>query len=180
MARLLLGHAPDFIVTNATNFEVNKFATFLVLGIFVGLLGSAYNRAILGSLAVMAKLEAIKVEWRAAAIGALVGLLGWFSPSLIGGGDILTREILGGGIPVGWLFLLFVIRFALGPVSYSAGTPGGLFAPMLTIGSGGGVLFGWLWTRFFPGAHNFLKNVRSWAWLRCLRRWCALRLRESL
>jgi len=180
VARLLLGHAPDFIVTNATNFEVNKFATFLVLGIFVGLLGSAYNRAILGSLGVMAKLEAIKVEWRAAAIGALVGLLGWFSPSLIGGGDILTREILGGGIPVGWLFLLFVIRFALGPVSYSAGTPGGLFAPMLTIGSGGGVLFGWLWTRFFPGAHNFLKNVRSWAWLRCLRRWCALRLRESL
>jgi chloride channel protein, CIC family len=149
VARLLLGHDPDFIVPSVATFEVNKFGIFLILGIFLGFLGVIYSRAILGTLAVTEKLKAMPVEWRAAAIGALIGLVGWFSPTLIGGGDNLTSEILAGGIPAGLLFILVVIRFVLGPVSYSAGTPGGLFAPMLTIGSGGGLLFGWLWNRCF-------------------------------
>lgn len=149
VARLLLGDTPDFILPTLAKFEVNKFGIFLILGIYLGFLGVAYNRAILGTLAVMGRLNAIRVEWRAAMVGALIGLAGWFSPSLIGGGDNLTLEILTGAIPAGLLFILLVIRFVLGPVSYSAGTPGGIFAPMLTIGSGGGLLFGWLWNRCF-------------------------------
>jgi CIC family chloride channel protein len=35
-----------------------------------------------------------------------------------------------------------LLRFALGPLSYAAGTPGGLFAPILVIGSQSGFLFG--------------------------------------
>jgi CIC family chloride channel protein len=37
--------------------------------------------------------------------------------------------------------LVFALRFGLGVVSYAAGTPGGLFAPMLVLGSQLGVLF---------------------------------------
>ena len=38
--------------------------------------------------------------------------------------------------------LLFLIRFALGAVSYAASTPGGLFAPMLVLGAQLGLFFG--------------------------------------
>jgi chloride channel protein, CIC family len=152
VARLLLGRAPDFAVSILEHSEVRTMAGHLVLGIILGVLGVAYSRAILGSLAFMERVNRIPAELRAAAVGALVGLLGWFSPSLIGGGDNLTRHILNGGLPIGALCFLFLIRFALGPVSYAAGTPGGLFAPMLTIGSGGGLLFGWLWNRLFLGS----------------------------
>ena len=48
-----------------------------------------------------------------------------------------------------WRGIFLLIRFVLGPISYSAETPGGLFAPMLTIGSLGGLLIGWLWARLF-------------------------------
>ncbi|HEY3597537.1 MAG TPA: chloride channel protein, partial [Paraburkholderia sp.] len=47
------------------------------------------------------------------------------------------------------LFLL--IRFVLGAVSYAAGTPGGLFAPILVIGAQSGVIFGKLCNHWFPG-----------------------------
>jgi CIC family chloride channel protein len=154
VARLLLGRAPDFIVPPLGHLAVHTLGTHLVLGIFLGILGVLYNRAILGSLAVSGRLGVIRVEWRAAAIGVLVGLVGWFSPNLIGGGDNLTRQILAGSIPAGLLCLGVLIRFVLGPLSYSVGTPGGLFAPMLTIGSGGGLLFGYLWARLFPGSPN--------------------------
>src|SRR5262249_21075163 len=36
----------------------------------------------------------------------------------------------------------FTVRFALGTVSYAAGTPGGLFAPLLVLGAQLGLLFG--------------------------------------
>jgi len=45
---------------------------------------------------------------------------------------------------------IFVLRFFLGPWSYAAGTPGGLFAPMLLLGASFGALFGKLLNQFLP------------------------------
>jgi CIC family chloride channel protein len=146
VARLMLGSAPDFMVAIAQT-DVSRLDAYLVLGVVLGFLGVAYNRAILGSLAIAQRLTGVRVEWRAATIGAVIGFIGWFAPNLIGGGDNLTKQILNGGFPLGLFAFLFLIRFLIGPMSYSAGTPGGLFAPMLTIGSGGGLLSGWLWGR---------------------------------
>ncbi|HEX2665817.1 MAG TPA: chloride channel protein, partial [Candidatus Acidoferrum sp.] len=82
---------------------------------------------------------------RAAAIGALIGLIGWFAPSLVGGGDMLTQQTFDGSLTSTALASIFLVRFLLGPVSYAARTPGGLFAPMLVIGSQAGFLLfaGW-------------------------------------
>jgi chloride channel protein, CIC family len=47
--------------------------------------------------------------------------------------------------------LVFVVRFALGPVSYAAGVPGGLFAPMLVLGAQIGLMFGFFCDQWIPG-----------------------------
>ena len=47
---------------------------------------------------------------------------------------------------------VFTLRFGLGPLSYAAGTPGGLFAPMLVLGAQIGVVFGRLCVEWFPDA----------------------------
>src|SRR5262249_40041268 len=82
------------------------------------------------------------VELRAAVIGAGVGILAWFAPGMVGGGDSLTQRALGGQMSLGLIPLAFLIRFGLGPISYAARTPGGLFAPMLVLGAQFGLLFG--------------------------------------
>ena len=46
--------------------------------------------------------------------------------------------------------IAFLIRFALGALSYAAATPGGLFAPLLTLGAQSGLLFGTACQRVFP------------------------------
>ena len=46
---------------------------------------------------------------------------------------------------------MFLLRFSLGAVSYAAGTPGGLFAPMLVLGSQLGLFFGTFCCDWFPG-----------------------------
>jgi CIC family chloride channel protein len=45
---------------------------------------------------------------------------------------------------------LFALRFALGAVSYAAGTPGGLFAPLLVLGAQAGFFYGTFAARWFP------------------------------
>jgi len=90
------------------------------------------------------------VELRAGLIGAAVGTFAWFAPSLVGGGDAITQRSLAGAETLSLLPLVFLLRFGLGTVSYAAGTPGGLFAPMLALGAQLGLFFGLVCRLAFP------------------------------
>jgi CIC family chloride channel protein len=92
----------------------------------------------------------LPVELRAAMIGAAVGLLAWYAPELVGGGDNLTARALTGTTALALLPAVFALRFALGAISYAAGTPGGLFAPMLVLGAQAGLFFGTFACQWFP------------------------------
>ena len=153
LARHMLGQQPDFIVPILKQLEVGNIIGHLVLGVVLGFLGVLYSRAILKAIAIQGRLSRIPVELRAGAIGALIGVLGWFFPVWIGGGDNLTQQALGGGVVFSVMAVTFVVRFLIPPISYSAETPGGLFAPMLTVGSQAGLLFGFVWVHLFGGGH---------------------------
>jgi CIC family chloride channel protein len=149
VARLFLGQAPDFHVGPLQYAGLTVIPAYLALGAFVGCIGVAYNGAILGALGVTARWRC-PVELTAALVGAAVGVLAWFAPDLVGGGDAITQRLLDGTGVTFMLGIAFVVRFVLGPVSYSARTPGGLFAPMLVIGSQSGLLFGSIFGHWVP------------------------------
>ncbi len=113
----------------------------LLVGLVTGLAGVLYNRVVLRSLA-LTDTSRIPREVRAAVIGGLVGLVGFFFPDLIGGGDLLTQRALLGSSLILVVVGVLVARFLLGVISYASGTPGGLFAPMLVLGSHLGLLVG--------------------------------------
>lgn len=151
MARLMHGDAPDF------QFDVQPFGGFgtlpihLLLGIVTGLLGVAYCHAIRSTLDLSDRLGRVPVEVRAAAIGGVVGLLAWLAPSMAGGGDSITQRMLSDTGALSGIVLVFAVRFVLGPLSYAAATPGGLFAPLLVLGAQTGVVFGRACVHWFPG-----------------------------
>jgi chloride channel protein, CIC family len=150
VSRLLLGQSPDFHVRPLPSPGFGVVPVYLALGIAAGLLGVAYNRAILGGLASADRVHGWPVEWRAAVIGAGIGLLAWCSPALVGGGDAITQRTLDGTGAVAMVSLVLVIRFGLGAISYAAHTPGGLFAPMLVLGAQSGLICGSAFTRWIP------------------------------
>jgi CIC family chloride channel protein len=150
VARLLLGDTPDFAVQALAHPPAATGPLFLALGIVAGLLAIVYNRTLLGALALVARLQRWPAELRAGVIGAAVGMLAWFAPDLVGGGDVLTQRALAGREMLAVLPLLLLLRLALGTVSYAAGTPGGLFAPLLVLGAELGLLFGELSRLAFP------------------------------
>jgi CIC family chloride channel protein len=67
---------------------------------------------------------------------------------MVGGGDTISQQALVGGIGLAALPIIFAVRFLLGPLSYAAGTPGGLFAPILALGACLGLGFGLLCPQF--------------------------------
>jgi CIC family chloride channel protein len=152
VARLLTGDAPDFRVPPLPYPGFGALAIALVLGTLAGLLGVGYNRAVLGSLNLADRLRRIPVEWRAAAVGAAVGALAWLAPDLVGGGDPITQRLLDGSGTLLVVLGVLAVRFALGPVSYAAGTPGGLFAPILVVGAAIGRVFESLCRSAVPAA----------------------------
>ncbi|WP_159730043.1 chloride channel protein [Methylosinus sp. Ce-a6] len=143
VVRLMLGPAPELTV--AAHFPTGPLDVplSLALGAAMGFASLAYNRAILGALDI-ADRSAWPAEAKAALVGAGVGALGFLAPDLVGGGDVLTQRTLDGAFAFEVLPFVFALRFALGVVSYAAGTPGGLFAPLLALGAEIGLFFGLL------------------------------------
>ena len=127
-----------------------KVAPFLALGALLGAAGALYNAANVGLLRLSDLLSGVSSVTRAAIIGAAVGLVAWFAPALVGGGDNLTQAILSEHFAVKSLVAVFLARFLLGPWSYAAGTPGGIFAPLLVLGACSGALFAGVLNHYMP------------------------------
>jgi CIC family chloride channel protein len=153
VARVFMGVEPDFAVPQQAFPGFATVPIHVALGVVAALAAAVYTRAVLGALAVADRSNGLPVVARAALIGGVVGVLAWFAPGWVGGGDAITQQTLmgAGAMSLSAIGLLFALRFLLGPLSYAAGTPGGLFAPMLVLGAQIGVVFGRLYEHWFPG-----------------------------
>jgi CIC family chloride channel protein len=156
VSRLLLGDGPEFHVAAAMGALPHTTAAtwllYLALGVLTGAAAVLYNKLIMGALSLSDRLGSWPIEAKAAAIGAVIGAVGWLSPSLIGTGTDIVQRTLGAGGASGAILLILVVRFFLGGACYAAKTPGGLFAPLLALGALTGFLFGSLCQAAFPAA----------------------------
>jgi chloride channel protein, CIC family len=150
-ARLLVAPETEFHMSPLGNPRLLESGWVLAIGVATGLLGVLYNEAVMRALR-NADASRIPKEARAAATGALVGLVVWAAPDLAGSGDNLTQNALLGHGTLLAIAGIFVLRFALGVASYAAATPGGLFAPMLVLGSQAGLIVGMLAAHLTPHA----------------------------
>lgn len=154
-ARIVIGDAPDFAVGAVSTPSVVVLPIFIVFGLVTGVLGVFYNRMILTLFDGVKRLTSMPPEAKAAIIGGLVGGLLAFDPDTAGGGDPLTQSLLDSAhlaLPV--VAVLLLVRFVVGPLSYAAGTPGGLFAPLLAVGALWGVLYAALVNAVIPAGYD--------------------------
>jgi len=123
---------------------------FAVLGVVTGLLGVAFNVGLVASLNSFGKIPARHKLVTALAVGAIVGLIAYFAPSLVGSGHSLAEVALRAGLTLAALPLIFVVRFFLTIGSYGSGAPGGIFSPLLALGAIIGLAVGYLAAMMFP------------------------------
>ena len=144
-------HMPqDYLVPVLPVAPASAAGLFFLFGAAVGVLGMLYNRILLKLLDFSAHLDGVSPNAKAAGVGAVVGTVAWLAPSWVGGGDAITQTILDGHPGIFVLAGMAFIRFFLGPLSYAAGTPGGLFAPVVAMGALVGSVAGALLHGMFP------------------------------
>ncbi|WOJ91459.1 chloride channel protein [Methylocapsa polymorpha] len=159
-AQLLTGPEPAFALAALPFPDPSDNLLCFALGVVAGFLGVVYNRVLLGALAISDRLARVPAELRGALLGAAIGALAWFAPSLAGDGEALIQQTLDGAYGLGVIPLLYLLRLVLGAASYSSGAPGGIFAPLLVLGAQMGFFFGGLW---HPAAADPIAHAISFA-----------------
>ena len=145
------GTAPDIAMT-VSEPALALIPAFVVLGLVLGFVGVALNASLMKMTAVAGEMHKKVPYLYPALIGLAVGACFILRPEAVSGGETLIMQ-LAKHHPTLLLLLLFaVLRFFSMVGSYSAGTPGGIFAPMLALAICIGLSFAEILERLLPGA----------------------------
>ena len=155
VARLLNGQLPVFHVQTQSIPAIQGLPVSVLVGIAAGILGVAFNRALVGTLDLFQRIRGWPTWAPGAMAGSVVGAIGWFAPETLGGGHRLVEQTLAGHVTLLALPGFFALRFCLTMLSYGSGAPGGIFAPLLVLGSQLGLAVGFLSQRVLPHAVEY-------------------------
>lgn len=148
VTRVLTGQVPVFEMHVYPAPPLEAIPVFLALGVMAGVGGVLYNKGLILSLDLFGVL---KRPWlKALLIGLVIGGVGWVLPQAMGSGYPILHTSFRVLPPFKLVALLLVARYLLTMSSYGSGAPGGLFAPLLVLGSLNGDLVAHLAARFFP------------------------------
>jgi CIC family chloride channel protein len=139
ISRLANGQFPVLTVPPIATPSLVYLPIFAVIGLGGGLLGVAFNRCLLAAINLVSRWRAKSALAVAAGLGILIAAAWSVSPILIGGGHAVTESALQGEIALAPVLLYLLIRFTLLHASYATGVPGGIFAPLLSMGALAGV-----------------------------------------
>ncbi|NOH62685.1 H(+)/Cl(-) exchange transporter ClcA [Vibrio sp. RE88] len=125
--------------------ELAALWLFLLLGAMFGVFGVVFNRLVTLSQDLFVKLhknDRKRYLITGSCIGGFFGLMLLYLPEITGGGIGLIPTITNGGYGATVLLLLFVARILTTLICFGSGAPGGIFAPMLALGTLFGYAFG--------------------------------------
>ncbi len=151
MTQIIGGTAPDFSMTIAKP-AIELLPAFVLLGCLLGILGTALNASIMRVTGFAAMMQTKIPYAYPAFIGMMIGILLLVLPFGATGGEDLIIWLGQHPMALSALIILAVLRFLSLVGSYSAGTPGGLFAPMLALALCTGLIFGEVLHGFWPEA----------------------------
>lgn len=133
---------------------LNQYWAYILLGIFLGTAGYFYEIVILNIqnfYQFLTRFLPVKPQYYSLFAFLFIIPIGYFYPDLLGGGHHLILDLPKTSPSLTLLVFYLVIRFIWSMISYGSGLPGGIFLPILTLGSLLGMLagrlafdFGWI------------------------------------
>ncbi|MDP1604730.1 MAG: H(+)/Cl(-) exchange transporter ClcA [Legionella sp.] len=149
--QMILGSAPaiPMVVFDAPG--LNSLWLFFLFGIVTGFVGLVFNKVLMHRLYMTDKFSPAYRFFYVALIGALAGFLAVYYPDIVGGGYEIIQDSLTLSPGIGVLSAVFLIRFLATILCYTTNVPGGIFAPMLALGTLFGMGYFYVLNAVIPG-----------------------------
>jgi len=132
---MIMGADPAISMTVFAAPSLKSLLLFFIFGLIVGLAGWLFNVLLMRTLKLTDKLTTRQRLMYVTLVGALIGLLAVLYPEAVGGGYGIIEKSLTMSPSLGWLIPLVLMRLVTTLLSYNTSVPGGIFAPMLALGT---------------------------------------------
>jgi len=151
VARWFWGSEPMFRIPPVTLRDPRELMAYAVLGVFGGLASLAFAKSLGYLRPRLRSMPAWLQLLQPATAGLLVGSIGYFGlPQVMGAGYEAIDQAMHAQFAWKMLLLLALFKIIATTLSFSSGTPGGMFAPTLFIGAMLGASVGSFEKIFFP------------------------------
>lgn len=151
--RIFNGDTAVIEVGKLANTSLNTLWLFLVLGMVFGVVGVSFNALIFRTQDMFARIHGgnlRKILIIGGVLGGVCGLIGLVQPEAAGGGFALIPLAAAGQYGLMMLLFIFFVRVVTTVLCFASGAPGGIFAPMLALGTLLGTAFGTAALVWFP------------------------------
>ena len=136
VARHFLGNNPSFTIPYITHdLSFEGISVCIILGIVAGFLGVAFAKIIYKNNEFFEKMDKIPNWLKPAIAGFGIGVIGLFIPYVLGSGNLSVDLLLQHKLALSVVFLVFAVKFFVTPFCFGSGAAGGIFLPMLMLGS---------------------------------------------
>lgn len=159
ISQVVFGLSPAFHFQVSETLPLHYYAMILLLGVITGVLGAVYNASTMKIQDVYEKIPFLRAEYRVMIPLFLAGVLGLYIPQVLGGGHAMI-EMLSDGSPfvLRTLLILLLVKFLFSITSFGSGAAGGIFFPLLVLGSFIGAIFGSICVTYFGVPEMYLVN----------------------
>lgn len=130
---------------NIPAMKLEQYWIYLAMGILLGLAGYLYEKVVLYMPDLYKKIGNnlhLSPNYYPAVAFVFILPLGYFLPQTLGGGNQLILSLHSNKLLLSSLLAFFLIRFVWSMISYGSGLPGGIFLPILALGSLLGAIVG--------------------------------------
>lgn len=155
--KLVLGIRPSLMFSQLKIMPLKYYWALIFLGVVLGVGGYFFNNGVVFSKKMFKRLP-IRLEFKIAIPFILSGIIGLTLPGLLGGGHSLILELGQMKLTLGIIFLFLIIKYIFTFISFGSGVPGGIFLPLLAIGSLLGSFVGVVSTSYLGVPEVFLMN----------------------
>ncbi len=142
VSAFICGFQPIFSFDELSILPFKYYYHILIIGVIAGILGKAFNRSLVFVNCKYGGFKKIPDIFKPVFPLILAGILGLVLPEVTGGGHELIESLTIKDYLFVTLVLFVIIKFLFTIFSYSSGAPGGIFLPLLVIGSLIGKLYG--------------------------------------
>lgn len=153
------GLKPVLNFANLHAFPLHYYFYIICLGAIIGILGVAFNKALLKTQDLYAGQKWLSKKYWIIIPLMISILLGLFLPQVLGGGhELIASLVTKGNYTVGILLILVLAKFFFTMACYGSGAPGGIFLPLLAIGALIGNIYGLTLVHVFHMDSTYVDN----------------------